>query len=32
MRASFSPLTVLSVNVLGDAMRDALDPRMVRKL
>lgn len=25
-------LTVLSVNVLGDAMRDALDPRMVRKL
>ncbi len=25
-------LTVLSVNVLGDALRDALDPRMVRKL
>lgn len=25
-------LTVLSVNVLGDAMRDALDPRMGRKL
>jgi peptide/nickel transport system permease protein len=25
-------LTVLSVNVLGDAMRDALDPRMARKL
>jgi peptide/nickel transport system permease protein len=25
-------LTVLSVNILGDAMRDALDPRMVRKL
>lgn len=25
-------LTVLSVNVLGDAMRDALDPRMVQKL
>jgi peptide/nickel transport system permease protein len=25
-------LTVLSVNLLGDAMRDALDPRMVRKL
>ncbi|HAL37802.1 MAG TPA: peptide ABC transporter permease [Polaromonas sp.] len=24
--------TVLSVNVLGDAMRDALDPRMARKL
>jgi len=25
-------LTVLSVNVLGDASRDALDPRMARKL
>jgi peptide/nickel transport system permease protein len=25
-------LTVLSVNLLGDAMRDALDPRMARKL
>ena len=25
-------LTVLSVNVLGDAMRDALDPRMARRL
>lgn len=25
-------LTVLSVNVLGDALRDTLDPRMVRKL
>jgi peptide/nickel transport system permease protein len=25
-------LTVLSVNILGDAMRDALDPRLVRKL
>ena len=25
-------LTVLSVNVLGDALRDALDPRMARKL
>jgi peptide/nickel transport system permease protein len=25
-------LTVLSVNVLGDAMRDALDPRLARKL
>jgi len=25
-------LTVLSVNVLGDAMRDALDPRMGRRL
>jgi len=25
-------LTVLSVNVLGDALRDALDPRIARKL
>ena len=25
-------LTVLSVNVLGDAMRDALDPRLARRL
>lgn len=25
-------LTVLSVNMLGDAMRDALDPRLARKL
>jgi peptide/nickel transport system permease protein len=25
-------VTVLSVNVLGDAMRDALDPRMGRRL
>jgi peptide/nickel transport system permease protein len=25
-------LTVLSVNLLGDALRDALDPRMARKL
>ncbi len=25
-------LTVLSINVLGDAMRDALDPRLARKL
>jgi peptide/nickel transport system permease protein len=25
-------LTVLSVNVLGDALRDALDPRMARRL
>ena len=25
-------LTVLSVNMLGDALRDALDPRMARKL
>ena len=28
----FLALTVLSVNVVGDAMRDALDPRMARKL
>lgn len=28
----FVALTVLSVNVLGDAMRDAMDPRMARKL
>ncbi len=28
----FLALTVLSVNLLGDAMRDALDPRMARKL
>jgi peptide/nickel transport system permease protein len=29
---TFLALTVLSVNVLGDAMRDALDPRMAKKL
>jgi peptide/nickel transport system permease protein len=28
----FLGLTVLSINILGDAMRDALDPRMARKL
>jgi peptide/nickel transport system permease protein len=28
----FLSLTVLSVNVLGDAMRDVLDPRMARRL
>jgi peptide/nickel transport system permease protein len=28
----FLALTVLSINLLGDAMRDALDPRMARKL
>ena len=28
----FLALTVLSINVLGDAMRDALDPRLARKL
>lgn len=30
--AIFLALTVLSVNALGDAMRDALDPRMARRL
>jgi peptide/nickel transport system permease protein len=30
--AIFLALTVLSVNVLGDAMREALDPRMARNL
>jgi peptide/nickel transport system permease protein len=29
---TFLALTVLSVNILGDAMRDALDPRMAKKL
>jgi peptide/nickel transport system permease protein len=28
----FVALTVLSVNLLGDAMRDALDPKIVRKI
>jgi peptide/nickel transport system permease protein len=28
----FLALTVLSINVLGDAMRDALDPRLARQL
>ncbi|MBV6272816.1 ABC transporter permease [Alcaligenaceae bacterium CGII-47] len=28
----FLSLTVLSVNVIGDAMRDALDPKMARRL
>lgn len=28
----FLALTVLSVNMLGDAMRDALDPKMARRL
>ena len=27
----FLSLTVLSVNILGDALRDALDPKMVRR-
>ena len=25
-------LTVLSVNLLGDALRDSLDPRMARRM
>ena len=25
-------LTVLSVNLLGDALRDALDPRMAKRM
>lgn len=29
---TFVALTVLSVNLMGDAMRDALDPKMVRKI
>ena len=29
---AFLALTVLSVNILGDAMRDVLDPRMAKKL
>jgi peptide/nickel transport system permease protein len=28
----FLALTVLAVNMLGDGLRDALDPRMRRKL
>jgi peptide/nickel transport system permease protein len=28
----FLSLTVLSVNLLGDGMRDALDPRLARRL
>lgn len=28
----FLSLTVLSVNILGDALRDALDPKMVRRI
>jgi len=28
----FLALTVLSVNMLGDAMRDALDPKMARRI
>lgn len=29
---TFVALTVLSVNLMGDAMRDALDPKMMRKI
>ncbi len=28
----FLSLTVLSVNLLGDGMRDALDPRLARRM
>jgi peptide/nickel transport system permease protein len=28
----FLSLTVLSVNLLGDGLRDALDPRLARRL
>ena len=30
--AIFLSLTVLAVNLLGDGLRDALDPRMAKKL
>jgi peptide/nickel transport system permease protein len=30
--AVFLSITVLAVNLLGDGMRDALDPRMVKRL
>jgi peptide/nickel transport system permease protein len=30
--ALFLSLTVLSVNLLGDGLRDALDPRMARRI
>ena len=30
--AVFLSLTVLSVNLLGDGLRDALDPRMAKKV
>jgi peptide/nickel transport system permease protein len=29
--AVFLSLTVLAVNLLGDGLRDALDPRMVKR-
>jgi peptide/nickel transport system permease protein len=28
----FLSLTVLAVNLLGDGMRDALDPRLARRM
>ena len=30
--AVFLSLTVLAVNLLGDGMRDALDPRMAKRI
>ena len=30
--AVFLSITVLAVNLLGDGLRDALDPRLARKL
>jgi peptide/nickel transport system permease protein len=30
--AIFLSLTVLAVNLLGDGLRDALDPRLAKKL
>ena len=31
-RASRSPLVVLAVNLLGDGLRDRLDPRLARRM
>jgi peptide/nickel transport system permease protein len=30
--AAFLSVTVLAVNLLGDGLRDALDPRMAKRL
>ena len=30
--ARSSPLTVLAVNLLGDGLRDRLDPRLARRM
>ncbi|MFM7346075.1 MAG: ABC transporter permease subunit, partial [Tagaea sp.] len=30
--AAFLSLTVLAINMLGDGLRDALDPRLARRL